>query len=217
MISARDLTFRYPDANANTIDDFDLDLPKGQFGILTGPGGTGKSTFITLLLAGKRYDGSLEVNGAEVSIVKDVAAHRRSIGLVSEEVGLISDRTVGENVVLPLELAGVHKARTKERLVETLHRFGIEAVRNEQPHGLSDSERRRAMLARAIIHEPLLLVLDEPTLGLDTASAAALWDLLFREHQRGMTILAAVSSIPDDPRFQICPKFPMVRSVARAV
>jgi ABC-type Mn2+/Zn2+ transport system ATPase subunit len=63
------------------------------------------------------------------------------------------------------------------------------------------------MLARALITEPMLLVLDEPTHALDQRTAAALWDLLFREHQRGMTILAAVSELPSDARFESCLKF----------
>jgi ABC-2 type transport system ATP-binding protein len=89
-------------------------------------------------------------------------------------------------------------------LTEVLHRFGLDAVKHEFPRGLSEGERRRAKLARALITEPHLLVLDEPTLGLDQTSATALWDLLFREHQRGMTILATISDLPQDPRFDSC-------------
>ena len=213
MISARNLTYRYPAAKADAIEALDLELPKGSFGFLVGPGGAGKSTFISLLLGGRRLDhGSLEVNGVDITEVRDLPAHRRSIGLVSEDVALLADRTVGENIMLPLELVGTPSSRAKERLVEILHRFGLDPIRNELPRSLSTGERRRTMLARALAMEPMLLILDEPALGLDPASAAALWDILVREHQRGMTILAAVSGVPDDPGFAQSPRFSLIRA-----
>jgi ABC-type multidrug transport system ATPase subunit len=203
VIKARNLTFQYPGSRSEAISDLDLELPKGSFGILEAQGGAGKSTFIQLLLGTVRpTSGDLEVNG--VRIGQDMLKLRRMIGIVSESVDLIADRTVSENVSLPLEIAGYSREAIKSRLLDTLHRFGLDPIKHEFPTTLSEGERRRTKLARALVSEPQLLILDEPTRGLDPATSMALWDLLFREHQRGMTILAAVSLVPDDPRFANC-------------
>jgi ABC-type multidrug transport system ATPase subunit len=203
VIKARNLTFQYPGSRVEAISDLDLELPKGSFGILEAQGGSGKSTFIKLLLGTLQpTSGDLEVNG--VRSVQDTVKLRRRIGIVSESVDLIADRTVAENVSLPLEIVGDSSSAIKPRLLDTLHRFGLDPIKHEFPSTLSEGERRRTKLARALVTEPQLLILDEPTLGLDPATSMALWDLLFREHQRGMTILAVVSSIPVDPRFAHC-------------
>lgn len=208
MISAKDLTFRYPGAKQDTLRNFDLELPKGHFGFLEAAGGRGKSTFTNLLIGVHLPTaGALEVNGIEVSSPKVTSALRRSVGLVTQDIGLITDRSVAENISLPLELNGGRAEDSRLRLFEVLHRFGLTDLKNEYPPMLSEGERRRVMLARALVKEPLLLVLDEPTHALDQKTATALWDLLFREHQRGMTILAAVSDLPVDPRFKYCLRF----------
>lgn len=204
MIKARDLNFRYPEGRTDAITSLDLDLPKGAFGLIESASGTGKSTFIELLLGFHKIDhGQLEVNGENVQRT-NLSRHRQSIGVVSEPLELVPDRTVSENVALPLELSSVPAGAAKSKLVETLHRFGLDEIKHEFPSALSEGERRRTKLARALVNEPFLLLLDEPTLGLDPGTASAFWDLLFREHQRGMTILAAVSSLPSDSRFERC-------------
>ncbi len=210
MIKARNLSFTYPGSRSATISELTFDLSKGSFGLIEAPGGTGKSTLIKLLLGVySPSSGELEVNGQQLHGKNNGAPLRRSIGIVSEGVELIADRTVAENVVLPLELIGAPKKESQLRLIDTLHRFGLGAINDEFPNALSEGERRRTKLARALVSEPMLLILDEPTLGLDPATATTLWDLLFREHQRGMTILAAASSIPPEPRFASCTPIPL--------
>lgn len=209
MIKARNLSFTYPGCLKPAISDLDLDLKKGSFGLIESVGGSGKSTLIKLLMAMYRPSaGELEVNGQRLHGRTNVAGFRRSVGVVSETVGLIEDRTVSENIVLPLELADVPTKACQIRLVETLHRFGLDGVRHEFPNAISEGERRRTKIARALANEPFLLLLDDPTVGLDPATASALWDLLFREHNRGMTILAAVSSVPPEARFEGCIRVP---------
>jgi cell division transport system ATP-binding protein len=212
VIHAHNLSFTYPGSRSEAISDLTFDLPKGAFGLIEAAGGSGKSTLIKLLLGiYKPSAGDLEVNGRRVSSSKQTSELRRSIGVVSDGVDLIEDRTVAENVTLPLELAGLSTQETKVRLLDTLHRFGLEEIKNEFPASVSEGERRRTKLARALVSEPFLLVLDDPTLGLDPVTSDALWDLLFREHQRGMTILAAVTRVGTDRRFAQCLRIPLIQ------
>ena len=214
MIRAEQLTFRYADSKSDALSGLSFHLPKGAFGLIEAGVGAGKSTLIKLLMAREAATGGeLEVAGTMLRSVKNVSAYRRSIGVLSNEIPLINDRTVGENVLLPLELTNETAARKKQRLTETLHRFALDDLRNTMPQALSEGERRRAMLARALIHEPMLLIADEPTLALDPASSQAIWDLLYREHQRGMTILAATSAPPVDAKFEGCQRIALSPSL----
>lgn len=210
MVKANSLTYRYDGTRSDVISDLSFELPKGSFGIVEGGVGSGKSSLLRLLMAQDRpTSGELIVAGQELNSMKKgrIAQYRRSIGVVTEHIPLIAERTVSQNIALPLELSDASQATRKLRLLETIHRFGLEQIKEEFPQSLSAGEQRKVMFARALANEPLLLIADEPTLALDPVASAAVWDLLFREHQRGMTILVAVSQLPEDPRIEKCLRF----------
>lgn len=210
MVKANSLTYRYHGARSEAISDLSFELAKGSFGLVEGGVGSGKSTLLRLLTAqNSPTTGELAVGDQDLSKItsSQVAKYRRSLGMLTEHLPLILDRTVSQNIALPLELADVSQSARKTRLLETIHRFGLEAIKDEFPQALSAGEQRKVMLARALVNDPLLLIADEPTLALDPAASSAVWDLLFREHQRGMTILVAVAQVPDDPRIEKCLRF----------
>jgi len=139
----------------------------------------------------KPTEGTVHV--ADISIAdlrgNALASYRRSIGLLSQDLPLLEDRTIGENLLLPLELAGLRSPRCRERVASVLERFGLSDARDTLPKGVSMGERQRACIARAVITEPLVLFADEPAAHLDARSAAEIAAHLIRENLRGMTIL----------------------------
>ncbi|MGM0411887.1 MAG: ABC transporter ATP-binding protein [Pseudomonadota bacterium] len=166
----------------------DLTIPRGAFFGLLGPNGAGKTTLIGLLTSLLRHQaGTIRVFGHDV--IHHPVAARRLIGLVPQEVNFNSFEPVGEIVETQAAYYGLSPRQARQRTGEVLARLGLADRRHQTAWGLSGGLKRRLMLARALVHQPRLLVLDEPTAGLDLAARHDLWALLRKLNADGVTIL----------------------------
>jgi ABC-type ATPase involved in cell division len=163
------------------LSEFSMHAVRGSMTVIFGGSGSGKSTICDLIL------GKLDAQAGEV-LVNDTD-RREKIGAITPSLELLSDRSVRENVALPLEIAGASSTRRANAVGSVLDRFGLQSVADERPAALSGSMRQKAAIARAVVSEPYVLVADEPTLHLDLAASMEIADLLSKEQVRGMTVI----------------------------
>jgi putative ABC transport system ATP-binding protein len=194
VIEIRDLVMRLPSGGAELtiLDRVTLDVPTGQFLAVTGPSGSGKSTLLGLIAGlDQPTSGSIRVAGQEVtSLDEDALAQlrRQTIGYVFQAFHLIPTLTALENVAVPLELAAVPDALARARLL--LGEIGLADRVDHYPAQLSGGEQQRVALARASANRPALLLADEPTGNLDSATGAEIIALLMGwNRQRGTTLV----------------------------
>jgi len=175
------------------LDDLTLAVPTGQALAVLGPSGSGKSTLLNLIAGLDRPDtGTVGVDGLRVDELSESASakyRRGSVGMVFQFFNLLDDLTVADNVLLPAQLAGMPRARAAARAAELLAYLGIERHARAYPGRLSGGERQRVAVARALMNRPPLLLADEPTGALDTASGAEVRELLRDLHADGQTIV----------------------------
>jgi putative ABC transport system ATP-binding protein len=197
MVQVRDLVMRLRSAAGivTILDGITLDVPAGQFVAVIGPSGSGKSTLLGLLAGLDRPTaGSIRVDGIELaSLDEDALARLRlaKIGYVFQSFHLIPTLTALENVAIPLELAGAPDAT--ERAGALLEEVGLKARVAHYPAELSGGEQQRVALARAVANRPGLVLADEPTGNLDSATGAQIVDLLVGLHRRHDTTLILVT------------------------
>ena len=200
MVRVRDLVMRLRSgAGVVTIlDGVSLDVEPGQFVAITGPSGSGKSTLLGLVAGLDRPTaGSVRVDGVELaSLDEDALARLRlaKIGYIFQSFHLIPTLTALENVALPLELAGVPEAEARASAL--LEEVGLKLRVGHYPAELSGGEQQRVALARAVANQPGLLLADEPTGNLDSATGAQIIDLLLGLHRRHGTTLILVTHDP---------------------
>jgi ABC-type ATPase involved in cell division len=178
------------------LDGFNLHVEKGNLCVLLGSGGSGKTTIFKLLTGEiKPERGEAKIGGIDVTSLKGskLAKFRRSIGMISQNESLLDNRTVEEQILLPLEIDGMNAARRNAQVEETIERFGLQNSRTRKPSSLSMSERQRTMIAQAVVRAPLVLLADEPAAHLDRTDASEIARLLLHENLRGMTVLIATS------------------------
>jgi putative ABC transport system ATP-binding protein len=185
----------------------DLSVPAGECVALLGRSGSGKSTLLNLLAGIDRPDaGEVRILGEAVSRLGEPALtlfRRRHIGFVYQFFNLIPTLTVEENLSLPLELNGVEVSRRRERVAGLLERVGLARRAAAFPDQLSGGEQQRVAIARALVHEPALVLADEPTGNLDAHTGGEILGLLtelFREQERTLILVThslAVSRIAD--------------------
>lgn len=189
IISARDVTHRYGDRVA--LDGFSLDVPAGAtFGLL-GPNGSGKSTLISLLAAMEQpQSGTIAVFGE-----MPAAALRARVGTVFQENAQDPLMTPAETLRLAARLFGISSVLGRERASTLLARFGLGDRAGDTVATLSGGMRRRLEMARALVHDPDLLLLDEPTTGVDPGERRALWDALRESGER--TVLLASNDLAE--------------------
>ena len=169
-------------------------LEAGEFAFLTGHSGAGKSTLLKLIPAIERpTSGSVIVNGQNVGALKRSAVPylRRHLGLVFQDQKLLYDRTVYDNVMLPLSFSGQPPREAARRARAALDKVGLLARERANPIQLSGGEQQRLAIARAVVNRPAMLVADEPTANLDAESAGRIIDILAAFHQVGVTLLIA--------------------------
>lgn len=185
-VRAKGLTKRYGEFTA--VDGIDLEVPLGVcFGIL-GPNGAGKTTTIRMITCRFPPDGGrLEVLGLDVT--NDARRIKERFGLVPQENNLDEDLSLIENLELYGRFFGMPGKEARARSLELLDFMQLSGKRDEQVRALSGGMKRRAMIARALINGPHLLILDEPTTGLDPQARVLLWDRLRDLKQRGVTLL----------------------------
>jgi cell division transport system ATP-binding protein len=169
-------------------------LQAGEFAFVTGHSGAGKSTLLKLIPAIERpTSGSVVVNGQNVGALKRAAVPylRRNLGLVFQDQKLLYDRTVYDNVMLPLAISGQPPREAARRVRAALDKVGLLARERANPIQLSGGEQQRLAIARAVVNRPAVLVADEPTANLDVESAARILDIFVSFHQVGVTLLVA--------------------------
>jgi putative ABC transport system ATP-binding protein len=200
MVRVRDLVMRLRSAAGvvTILDGITLDVPAGQFVAITGPSGSGKSTLLGLVAGLDRpTTGSIRVDGVELSTLDEDALARlrlAKIGYVFQSFHLIPTLTAIENVAVPLELAGVPDADARARAL--LEEVGLKTRAGHYPAELSGGEQQRVALARAVANRPGLLLADEPTGNLDSATGAQIVELLVRLHRGHGTTLVLVTHDP---------------------
>jgi putative ABC transport system ATP-binding protein len=171
-----------------------MDLSEPGFYGIMGPSGSGKSTLLHLLAALDRPDsGTIEIDGDRIDTMTEsqlTLFRRRRIGIVFQQFNLISTLTAVDNVTLPAMLDGMPAAERKRRGMELLTALGLQDRASHRPDALSGGEQQRVAIARALLFEPTVLLADEPTGNLDSATSQNLWNLLKEiAIQRRMTVL----------------------------
>ena len=201
MIEIRDLVMRLPSGGrlVTILDGVTLEVPPGQFVAVTGPSGSGKSTLLGLIAGlDQPTAGSVRLCGVELGgLREDALAHLRlaKIGYVFQSFHLIPTLTALENVAVPLELAGAPDPLVRARAL--LADVGLADRVTHYPAQLSGGEQQRVALARAFANEPALLLADEPTGNLDSATGAQIIDLLVARNRRQGATLVLVTHDPD--------------------
>jgi len=180
------------------LKDFALTLGAGGFEALMGPSGSGKSTFLHLAAGLLAADaGAIEIDGTDVTRLSDAAAarfRRRHVGVVFQAFNLLDDRTVAENIVLPLRLDGARPDAA--RFAKLTGVLGLADKLAKKPEQLSGGERQRTAIARALMAEPAVVLADEPTGNLDVAAAKELCALL---KELNATEKSAILVVTHDP------------------
>jgi putative ABC transport system ATP-binding protein len=188
------------------VDDVTLEVCAGEFLALLGSSGSGKSTLLNLMAGLDRpTSGTIFAHGRNLSEMSrlELARYRsRSVGMVFQAFNLLPRMTLEENVELPLRLAEVERSERAGRVREALERVHLEKRLSHRPSELSGGEQQRAALARALVNRPALLLADEPTGNLDSATGEGIL-LLLREIQQslGMTIVLVTHERPLAERF----------------
>ena len=191
MIQFSAVAKRYPGGH-EALKDVSFTLESGGLAVVTGPSGAGKSTLLKLAAGIERATrGSVVVNGQNLSSLGEtpLAVLRRHVGFVFQDHKLLFDRSAGENVALPLRIAGAGEAETWRRVRAALDKVGLLAKERAMPITLSGGEQQRLCIARAIVNRPALLVADEPTGNLDAESGRAILELFLSFRAVGVTVL----------------------------
>ena len=181
------------------VDALTLDVPAGQFLAVVGRSGSGKSTLLNLLAGiDTPSSGEVWVGSQELSRLSDdslTRLRRENLGIVYQFFNLLSTLSVRENIALPALLGGERESTVAARVDALLEEVGMAHRRDAKPHTLSGGEMQRTALARALIHEPELVLADEPTGNLDSRTAEQVLDLLARMSERhGATLLLVTHS-----------------------
>ncbi|MBK8062936.1 MAG: ATP-binding cassette domain-containing protein [Betaproteobacteria bacterium] len=193
MISFSGVSKRYP-GGQDALRGVTFTIGDGELVFLTGHSGAGKSTLFRLIPAIERPSaGSVLVNGQNVSAIKRTALPylRRNLGLIFQDQKLLYDRSVIDNVMLPLAFSGYAPREAARRARAALDKVGMLAREKANPVQLSGGEQQRVAIARAVANRPAILLADEPTANLDAESAAAIVALFLDFQQVGVTVLIA--------------------------
>jgi putative ABC transport system ATP-binding protein len=192
VIELGDVSRRY-DEGPPALDGVSLKITAGEAVAILGPSGSGKSTLLNLVAGLDRpSSGKVTVDGVRVDELGEAgsARYRRAkIGMVFQFFNLLDDLTVADNVMLPAQLAGMARGAARRRVAELLGTLGIDRHARAYPGRLSGGERQRVAVARALMNRPALLLADEPTGALDTASGEDVRQLLNDLHADGQTIV----------------------------
>jgi len=189
---------RYANGHA-ALEALSFQVPAGEMVFVTGHSGAGKSTLLKLIaLIERASGGAIEVAGCPLAKVRGgkIARHRRGIGMVFQDHRLLMDRSVGENVALPLIIAGVPADERARRVRAALDKVGLLAYEKQPPATLSTGEQQRVGIARAIVAKPALIIADEPTGNLDPQLSWEIMQLFAQFREVGTTVLIASHDLP---------------------
>jgi cell division transport system ATP-binding protein len=198
VIRFESVSKRYSEGREALIDlTFEVDA--GEMLFVTGHSGAGKTTLLKLIALIERASrGAIEVHGRNLARLKhrDVPRLRRDIGMVFQDHRLLMDRSVADNVALPLVIAGIPREERAKRVRGALEKVGLAGRGRDAPAGLSTGEQQRVGIARAIVGRPALIIADEPTGNLDPQLSEEIMQLFVELRQTGITILIASHDLP---------------------
>jgi putative ABC transport system ATP-binding protein len=194
------VTKTYSSDGPPALEDVSMGVAAGEVAAVMGPSGSGKSTLLNLIAGLDRpTSGTVTVAGRRIETLGESALARfraRHIGIIFQFFNLLDDLTVEDNVLLPAQLAGASRRQARARAGELLARMGIEEYRNSYPARMSGGQRQRVAIARALVNNPEVLLADEPTGALDTATGQEIGRLLRQLNEGGQT-LVLVTHDPD--------------------
>ena len=208
MISVENVSKIFNEGTAQAFEALhavELEVSKGETIILSGVSGSGKSTLLSLIAAlDKPSSGKITVGGELVSKLPDLhaSAYRaKSIGFIFQHFNLLESLSVEENVIAPLINSGLDIVTIREMAAKSMDRAAISHKASQQVKELSGGEKQRCAIARALVHEPELIICDEPTANLDRANSLKFIEILQSLYERGKTIIVATH----DPLFESLP------------
>jgi cell division transport system ATP-binding protein len=194
MIRYQNVTKRYTDKDRKALNNVNLEIAAGEFVSFIGHSGAGKSTMLRLLTGETKPDeGEIWIEDIRVDKIKtEYLPHlRRRIGYIFQDYKLLSTRTVFENVSLAMEVAGAGKTEIQRDVPRLLELVGLKGKEEKYPRELSGGEKQRVSIARALSHNPILLIADEPTGNLDKTNTYEIITLLLKINNSGTTVLLA--------------------------
>ncbi len=193
VLVLNDVTKTYPNGR-DALKDVDLVVPEGDFVFLVGASGAGKSTLMKLLIRDELATmGTVILDGDDLSRLprRKVPIVRRKIGIVFQDFKLLPRKTVRENVAFALEVTGTPRRRIRPAVDRVLALVGLTAQAQQYPNQLSGGEQQRTAIARALVHDPRIVIADEPTGNLDPLISWEILQLLLRINELGVTVLMA--------------------------
>jgi putative ABC transport system ATP-binding protein len=201
LIRVSEVTKRYQGGGGQpALDHVSVEVEPGEAVAVMGPSGSGKSTLLNLIAGLDRpTSGTVTVAGQRIDTLSETRVarfRRRQIGMIFQFFNLLDDLTVADNVLLPAQLAGMRRAKARARAHELLAGIGIDKYRDTYPGRLSGGERQRVAIARALVNRLALLLADEPTGAVDTATGEEIGKLLLELNSAGQT-LVLVTHNPD--------------------
>lgn len=197
MIKFDQVSKRYP-GGFEALSQVNFSLQKGEMAFLTGHSGAGKSTLLKLIaMLDLPSSGQIVVNGVRLNQLKkrDIPAYRSSLGITFQSPNLLSDRTVFDNVALPLQIQGMAPVVVAKRVHAALDMVGLLSKEKMLPIHLSAGEQQRVGIARAVVHKPALLLADEPTGNLDPSLSAEIMKFFEQFNQVGVSVLIATHDL----------------------
>lgn len=180
--------------NTKALDNLSFLIEQGRLVLLAGPTGSGKTTIFRLIIRDlEPTEGEIQIGEIDVhKLHKSKIRHlRRKVGVVFQDLKLLFDRTVAENVMLPLELSGISEKEARKRAEEVLNDVGLSEKLEFFPLQLSGGEKQRVAIARALVFSPEVILADEPTGNLDLQTSLQIFELLEKINKKGTTVFMA--------------------------
>jgi cell division transport system ATP-binding protein len=193
VLVLNDVTKTYPNGR-DALKDVDLVVPEGDFVFLVGASGAGKSTLMRLLIRDElATQGTVTLDGDDLARLprRKVPHVRRKVGIVFQDFKLLPTKNVFENVAFALEVTGTPRRRIKPAVERVLALVGLTQQAQQYPKQLSGGEQQRTAIARALVHDPRIVIADEPTGNLDPLISWEILQLLLRINELGVTVLMA--------------------------
>ncbi|MBP3221122.1 MAG: ATP-binding cassette domain-containing protein [Neisseriaceae bacterium] len=191
MITFDQVSKVYPN-QYTALDNISFDIQKGEMVFIAGHSGAGKSTILKLI-AGiiKPTSGRVSINGHNIGALSDdqLGYMRQHIGIVFQDHKILFDRSALENVMLPLQIIGYDIKAAKKRALTALEKVGLGGRENTDPVTFSGGEQQRLCIARAVVHQPSVIIADEPSANLDRAYALDIMELFKSFHKNGATVI----------------------------
>ena len=208
MIRFENVSKIYPGTERPALDNVNLEIEKGEFVFLVGLSGSGKSTFLRLVLREERpTTGTIHVAGKDLNALPNhkVPELRRQVGTVFQDFRLLPNKTINENVAFALHVLGHSQKEIDREVPEVLELVGLEDKADRKPSEISGGEQQRVAIARAYVTKPPILIADEPTGNLEPATSIGIMKLLDRINREGTTVLMAThdSGIVDQMRKRV--------------